>query len=131
MQMLGLEFCNAMPWEEFKYTIREEYCPRDQIKKLEIELWNHKMEGSEIEAYTTRHHDLAVLCPNMVTPMYKRIETYIGGLSPQIQGLVMANNPTTIQQAVRLAHRLTDSAVTQGTLPKRGASSSTPDNKRK
>lgn len=64
-------------------------------------------------------------------PDIKRVEMYFGGLSPQIQGLVMANNPSTIQQAVRLAHKLTDAAVTHGTLPKRGASSSTSDNKRK
>ena len=111
--MLGVADANAMEWEEFKNSIKEEYCPRDQIQKLEQELWNHNMVGSEIEAYTTRHHELAVLCPNMVDPVYKRIELYIDGLAPQIQGLVMSSNPATIQQTIRLAHKLTDQAVSR------------------
>ncbi|KAI3795824.1 hypothetical protein L1987_38484 [Smallanthus sonchifolius] len=89
------------------------------------------MEGSEIEAYTTRSHELANLCPQMVTPPYKRIDKFIDGLVPQIQSMVTSSNPTTIQQAIRLAHRLTDQAVAQGTLPPRGALSKTTDNKRK
>ncbi|KAI3695403.1 hypothetical protein L1987_78400 [Smallanthus sonchifolius] len=68
----------------------------------------------------------------MVTPDYKRIELYIGGLVPQIQSMVTSSNPTTIQQTIRLAHKLTDQAVTQGTLPPRGSvSKSTENHKRK
>ncbi|KAI3727060.1 hypothetical protein L1987_66869 [Smallanthus sonchifolius] len=131
VQMLTLEMANALPWDEFKTMLREEYCPRDEVQKLESEFWNLKMEGSEIEAYTTRSHELANLCPQMVTPPYKRIEKFIDGLVPQIQSMVTSSNPTTIQQAIRLAHRLTDQAVIQGILPPRGASSKTNDNKRK
>ncbi|KAI3733217.1 hypothetical protein L1987_64437 [Smallanthus sonchifolius] len=45
--------------------------------------------------------------------------------------MVISSNPTIIQQAIRLSHRLTDQEVTQGTLPHRGALSKTTDNKRK
>ncbi|KAI3686197.1 hypothetical protein L1987_79870 [Smallanthus sonchifolius] len=131
VQMLTLEMANALPWDEFKTMLRGEYCPRGEVQKLEGEFWNLKMEGSEIEAYTTRSHELANLCPQMVTPPYKRIEKFIDGLVPQIQSMVTSSNPTTIQQAIRLAHRLTDQAVAQGTLPPRGALSKTADNKRK
>ncbi|KAI3819218.1 hypothetical protein L1987_13043 [Smallanthus sonchifolius] len=131
VQMLTLQMANALPWDEFKTMLREEYCPRDEVQKLESEFWNLKMEGSEIEAYTTRSHELANLCPQMVTPPYKRIEKFIDGLVPQIQSMVTSSNPTTIQQAIRLAHRLTDQAVAQGTLPPRGALSKTAGNKRK
>ncbi|KAI3774330.1 hypothetical protein L1987_48881 [Smallanthus sonchifolius] len=121
VQMLGLAMANGLPWEEFKSMMKEEYCPRDEIQKLEGEFWNLKMEGSEIELYTTRSHELATMCPHMVTPDYKWIELYIGGLVPQIQSMVTSSNPTTIQQTIRLAHKLTDQAVTQGTLPPRGS----------
>ncbi|KAI3819234.1 hypothetical protein L1987_13059 [Smallanthus sonchifolius] len=132
VQILGLDMANTLPWEEFKTKLREEYCPRDEIQKLEGEFWNLKIEGSEIELYTTRSHEYAVMLPHMVTPTYKRIERYIDGLVPQIQSMVTSSNPTTIQQAIRLAHRLTDRAVTQGTLPPRGtASKATDSNKRK
>ncbi|KAI3686736.1 hypothetical protein L1987_80420 [Smallanthus sonchifolius] len=123
---------NGLPWEEFKTMMKEEYCPRDEIQKLEGEFWNLKMEGSEIELYTTRSHELATMCPHMVTPDYKRIELYIGGLVPQIQSMVTSSNPTTIQQTIRLAHKLTDQAVTQGTLRPRGSvPKPTDNNKRK
>ncbi|KAI3795656.1 hypothetical protein L1987_38313 [Smallanthus sonchifolius] len=131
VQMLTLEMANALPWNEFKTMLTEEYCPRDEVQKLEVEFWNLKMEGSEIEAYTTRSHELATLCPQMVTPVYKRIERFIEGLVPQIQSMVTSSNPTTIQQTIRLAHRLTDQAVAQGTLPPRRALSKLADNKRK
>ncbi|KAI3796913.1 hypothetical protein L1987_39600 [Smallanthus sonchifolius] len=131
VQMLTLEMANALPWDEFKTMLREEYCPRDEVQKLEGEFWNLKMEGSEIEAYTTRSHELANLCPQMVTPPYKRIEKFIDGLVPQIQGMVTSSNPTTIQQTIRLAHRLTDQAVALGILHPRGALSKITDNKRK
>ncbi|KAI3777866.1 hypothetical protein L1987_47669 [Smallanthus sonchifolius] len=128
VQMLGLDTANATPWEDFKNMMKEEYCPRDEIQKLEGELWNLKMEGSEIELYTTRSHELATMCPHMVTPAYKRIELYIGGLVPQIQSMVTSSNPTTIQQTIRLAHKLTNQAVTQGTLPPRKSASKSADN---
>ena len=43
----------------------------------------------------------------MITPEFKHIELYIGGLVPQIQGMVTTSNPTTSQQVIRLAHSLT------------------------
>ncbi|XP_076930121.1 uncharacterized protein LOC143594768 [Bidens hawaiensis] len=128
MQILGLDLANAITWEEFKNMMREDYCPREEIAKLESEFWALKMAGSEIEAYTTRSHELAVMCPRMVDPPSKRIEMYIDGLVPQIQGMVTLSKPATIQQAIRIAHKLTDQAVAQGALPPRGSTSKTHDN---
>ncbi|KAI3712020.1 hypothetical protein L1987_70569 [Smallanthus sonchifolius] len=82
----------ALTW----WNAQEKYYPRDEIQKLEGEFWNLKMEGSEIELYTTRSHELATMCPHMVTPDYKRIELYIGGIVPQIQSMVTSSNPATI-----------------------------------
>nr|GEX42808.1 hypothetical protein [Tanacetum cinerariifolium] len=45
----------------------EEYCLDNEIQKLEIEFWNHKMVGSNINGYTARFHELARLVPQMVT----------------------------------------------------------------
>jgi hypothetical protein len=84
VQMLGLNMANVLPWAELKTMMTEEYRPRDEVQKLESDLWNLKMEGYEIEAYTTRSHELVVLCLQMVMAEYKRIEKYIEGLAPQI-----------------------------------------------
>ncbi|KAD4982396.1 hypothetical protein E3N88_19067 [Mikania micrantha] len=56
----------------------------------------------------------------MVTPEYKKIEQFISGLPEQIQSMVTASDLSTIQPLIRLAHKLTDQAVAQGKLPKRG-----------
>ncbi|KAD5960497.1 hypothetical protein E3N88_11969 [Mikania micrantha] len=76
VQTLGLETANSIPWENFTTMLHEEYCPRDEIRKLEEEFW--------------------------------------------IQSTVTASDHTTIQPLIRLAHKLTDQAVAQGKLPKRG-----------
>nr|GEW89545.1 hypothetical protein [Tanacetum cinerariifolium] len=49
----------AQSWEDFKKLLMEEYCPDDEVEKLESEFWNHKMVGSDIDGYTARFHELA------------------------------------------------------------------------
>ncbi|KAD5802775.1 hypothetical protein E3N88_14135 [Mikania micrantha] len=74
VQTLGLDGANSMSWTDFTRLLQEEYCPRDEIRKLEVEFWVLKMVGSEIEQYCTRFHELCKLCPAIVTPEYKKIE---------------------------------------------------------
>ncbi|MFS7941456.1 putative retrotransposon gag domain-containing protein [Helianthus anomalus] len=134
VQLLGLAVANATPWNDFKELIKEEYCSRDDIHKLELEFFNLKMTGSEIEANTKRSNELAILCPTMVDPPIKHIELYLKGLVPEIQSHVTSANLGTKQQIIKLAHRLTYQAVEQNRLPKRisATTSDAPkDNKRK
>ncbi|GJT06060.1 reverse transcriptase domain-containing protein [Tanacetum coccineum] len=48
----------------------------------------------------------------------KRIERYVYGLAPQIQGMVAATEPKTIQKAVQIAGTLTDEALRNGSIKK-------------
>ena len=116
VEALSLPVANAMSWEDLKILMLEEYCPRGEIQKLEHELWNLRMTGSDAIAYTARFSDLSALCPSMVNPESKKVERYIWGLSPQIQGHVLASNPVTFDSAKRLAQRLIDHGVKQGTI---------------
>ncbi|XP_076952772.1 uncharacterized protein LOC143626647 [Bidens hawaiensis] len=131
VQTMGLDAANALTWAEFTELLKEEYSPRDEVQKLEQEFWNLRMDGSEVETYTNRSHELAVLCPQMVNPAYKRIEKYIDGLVPQIQGMVTSSRPTTIQEAIRLAHKLTKQAIKQGALPGNKLTAGSSENKHK
>ena len=94
----------------------EEYWPRGELQKLEQKLWNLTMAGFEIVAYTKRLSDLAALFPRMVAPESKKIERYIWGLSPQIQGNVLASNPIAFDSAKCLTQRLIDYGVRQGVM---------------
>nr|GFB52182.1 reverse transcriptase domain-containing protein [Tanacetum cinerariifolium] len=49
----------AQSWDDFKKFPMEEYCPNDEVQKLESEFWNHKMVGSDIDGYTARFPELA------------------------------------------------------------------------
>ncbi|GKF10976.1 putative reverse transcriptase domain-containing protein [Tanacetum coccineum] len=55
----GREAAVGMSWEDFKTLTREEFCPSNEMQKLEIELWNHAMVGAGHAAYTDRFHKLA------------------------------------------------------------------------
>ncbi|XP_076924948.1 uncharacterized protein LOC143587582 [Bidens hawaiensis] len=121
VQTLGMEAAHQLTWEELKAMVLEEYCPQSELQKIETELWDITMTGSDVTAYTTRLQELARLVPHMVTPEYKRIERYIWGVVPQIRSLVTSSRPTTFKSAVTLAHSLTDEAVRMGTLPKKSS----------
>ncbi|GJY99000.1 reverse transcriptase domain-containing protein [Tanacetum coccineum] len=85
---------------------------------LETELWNHVMVGVGYAVYTDRFHELARLVPHLVTPEDKRIERYVYGLAPQIQGMVAATEPKTIQKAVQIAGTFPDEAFRNGSIKK-------------
>ncbi|GJV83032.1 putative reverse transcriptase domain-containing protein [Tanacetum coccineum] len=114
----GQEAAIGMSWEDFKTLTREEFCPSNEMQKLETELWNHAMVGAGHAAYTDRFHELARLVPHLVTPEGKRIERYVYGLAPQIRGMVAATEPKTIQKAMQIAGTLTDEALRNGSIKK-------------
>jgi hypothetical protein len=131
VQVMGLTAANALTWEELKVMLLEEYCPRGEVQRLEQEFWNLTMEGSEIHAYTTRFTELAVLCPGMVSPEFKKVERYIWGLAPHIQSHVTTANPATFESAKALAVRLTDEGIRQGAMVQREETPMEENNKRK
>ncbi|KAI3742495.1 hypothetical protein L1987_60179 [Smallanthus sonchifolius] len=76
----GVDVAMALPWDEVKRLMTEEFCPRNEVKKLEAEFWDLAQDSGENLAYTTRFHELSLLVPHMVTPLSRCIEKYIGGL---------------------------------------------------
>ncbi|GKB17280.1 putative reverse transcriptase domain-containing protein [Tanacetum coccineum] len=97
----------------------EEYCPDDEIQKLETKFWNHKMVGSDIDGYTARSHKLERLVPHMVTPDNQRVSRYIQGLAPEIKPHVTCSKPTTIQSVISMANRLTTDGIKDETFKKK------------
>ncbi|KAJ9557142.1 hypothetical protein OSB04_011756 [Centaurea solstitialis] len=116
VQTRGREATGQISWEEFKKMLKEEFCPRSEIQKLEAELWHHEMKGSDISTYTTQFHELAKLVPHLVTPEQNRVDRYVWGLSLVIRGNVTAADPKTPQEAVNLATRLTNNVIRSGTF---------------
>ncbi|GJR99323.1 putative reverse transcriptase domain-containing protein [Tanacetum coccineum] len=55
----------AMTWSDLKKTMTTKYCPRNEIKKIETELWNLKVQGTDVVAYNQRFQELALLTKDM------------------------------------------------------------------
>ncbi|GKD90198.1 reverse transcriptase domain-containing protein, partial [Tanacetum coccineum] len=75
----------------------DKYCPRGEIKKLEAELWNLKVKGTDVIGYTQRFQELALLCFRMFLEESDKIERYVGGLPNMIFGSIVASKPKTIK----------------------------------
>ncbi|GJV08976.1 reverse transcriptase domain-containing protein [Tanacetum coccineum] len=118
VQARGHKAAIGMSWTDFKALLVEEFCPRNEMEKLESEFWNHKMVRANHAGYIDWFHELAKLVPHLVTPESSRIMRYIAGLAPEIRGMLRANQTTTIQSEILRAGILTDEAVSCGTLTK-------------
>ncbi|GJV35553.1 putative reverse transcriptase domain-containing protein [Tanacetum coccineum] len=104
----GVDVAFAMTWRDLMKLMTEVYCPRNEIQKMETELWNLTVKNNDLAAYTQRFQELTLLCTRMVPEEEDRIERYVGGLPNNIQGNVMSAEPTRLQDAIRLANSLMD-----------------------
>ncbi|GJS07282.1 putative reverse transcriptase domain-containing protein [Tanacetum coccineum] len=75
---------------------------------METELWNLTVKGNDLTAFTRRFQELVLLCTRMVLDDEDKVERFIGGLPANIQGNVIAAEPTRLQEAIRIATNLMD-----------------------
>ncbi|GKD44064.1 RNA-directed DNA polymerase, eukaryota [Tanacetum coccineum] len=87
VRTVGHDVAYAMTLKNLKKMMTDKYCPRGEIKKLEVEMWNLKVKESD------------------------KIERYVGGLPDMIHGSVMASKPKTIQDANEFATELMDKKI--------------------
>ncbi|GJZ50613.1 reverse transcriptase domain-containing protein [Tanacetum coccineum] len=92
IRTLGLEAAVGMSWDNFKVLMRKEFCPSNEMHKLELIY--------EITPWS----GLAML------------RILIGSMS--WLGMVAAMKPSTIQKAVQIAGTLTDEALRNGSIKK-------------
>ncbi|GKA43608.1 putative reverse transcriptase domain-containing protein [Tanacetum coccineum] len=98
----------AMTWEVLKKKMTDKYCPQGEIKKLEIELWNLKVKGNDVPAYTERFQELTLICTKFVANETEKVDKYIGGLPDNIYGNVKSARPKTLDETIELANDLMD-----------------------
>ncbi|GJV07107.1 putative reverse transcriptase domain-containing protein [Tanacetum coccineum] len=55
----------AMTWADLIKKMTDKYCPRNEMKKLEAELWNLKVKGIDVIGYNQCFEELALLCVRM------------------------------------------------------------------
>ncbi|GKA53354.1 putative reverse transcriptase domain-containing protein [Tanacetum coccineum] len=84
----------AMSWRELMKLMTKVYCLRNEIQKMESELWNLTVKNNNLAAYTRRFQELTKMCTKMVLEEEDRVEKFIGGLPDNIHGNVIAAEPT-------------------------------------
>ncbi|GJV88467.1 putative reverse transcriptase domain-containing protein [Tanacetum coccineum] len=103
---MGLETMNQLPWTEMKQLMTAEFCPIEEVQRMEHELWNLKVKEYNIVAYTHRFNELALMCPRMVELKRVKVDAYIQGLTDNIKGEVISSNPANLNKVVCMAHKL-------------------------
>ncbi|GKE53306.1 reverse transcriptase domain-containing protein [Tanacetum coccineum] len=86
VRTLGHDAAYAMTWEILKKKLTNKYCPKGEIKKLEIELWNLKVKGNDVGGYTQRFQELALMCTKFLSDETEKVDKYISGLPDNIHG---------------------------------------------
>ncbi|GJR23121.1 reverse transcriptase domain-containing protein [Tanacetum coccineum] len=105
---VGVDTAYAVTWKALIKLVTEVYCPRNEIQKMETELWNLTVKSNDLTAYNQRFQELTLLCTKMVPKEEDKVKKYIGCLTDNIQGNVIAAEPTRLQDAIRIANNLMD-----------------------
>ncbi|GJS43150.1 putative reverse transcriptase domain-containing protein [Tanacetum coccineum] len=86
-QPTGVDQANQVTWTELNRLLKNKYCPRTKVRKMEDERYN----------------------------LTKLLVGFIGGLPRSIEGNVTASKPQTLEEAINIAQKLMDQ-VTNHTL---------------
>ncbi|GJS71303.1 hypothetical protein Tco_0704144 [Tanacetum coccineum] len=108
---VGHDVAYAMTWTNLKKMMTDKYCPRGEIKKLEVEMWNLKVKDTDVVGYNQRFQELALMCAQMFPEESDKIEKYVGGLPNMIHENVMASKPKTMQDAIEFTTELMDKKI--------------------
>ncbi|GKF03956.1 reverse transcriptase domain-containing protein [Tanacetum coccineum] len=65
VRTVGHDVAYAMTWTNLKKKMTDMYCPMGEIKKLEVEMWNLKVKGTDVVRYNQRFQELALICARM------------------------------------------------------------------
>ncbi|GJT58457.1 hypothetical protein Tco_1001990 [Tanacetum coccineum] len=84
---------------------------KGEIKKLEVEMWNLKVKGTDVVRYNQRFQELALMCAKMFSEESDKIEKYVSGLLDMIHESVKASKLRTMQDAIEFATELIDKKI--------------------
>ncbi|GKD73729.1 hypothetical protein Tco_1332011, partial [Tanacetum coccineum] len=94
------DFAPKFQRRTLKKIMTDKYCPRGEIKKLKIEMWNLKVKGTDVVSYNQRFQELELMCYRMFPEESDKIEKYVSGLPDMIHRSVIVSRPKTMQEAI-------------------------------
>ncbi|GJY94982.1 putative reverse transcriptase domain-containing protein [Tanacetum coccineum] len=111
VKTVGQDAAHSMPLNTLMKMMTTKYRPRNEIKKLEMEIWELQVKGTDLTSYTQHFQELALMCGRIFPEESDKIEKYVGGLPDMIHGSVMASKPKTMQDAIEFATELMDKKI--------------------
>ncbi|GJY08942.1 putative reverse transcriptase domain-containing protein [Tanacetum coccineum] len=75
VQTVGINEVYQMSWTDLMKLMIKVYCPRNEIQKLENELWNLSVKRTDVDSYTCRFQELTLMCQRMVPEEEDKIES--------------------------------------------------------
>ncbi|GJT11476.1 putative reverse transcriptase domain-containing protein [Tanacetum coccineum] len=102
---------NKKSWDDLKRMMLEEFCPKEEISRMEDELRHLRLKDNDITAYTNRFNELVLRRPDAVPTTKKKTGQYIKGLPSYIKSETYSFKPTTLNEAVRMAHGLMEHKI--------------------
>nr|GEX23324.1 reverse transcriptase domain-containing protein [Tanacetum cinerariifolium] len=109
-----------MSWKTLMKMMTDKYCPQNEIRKLEMELWELEVKGTNLASYTQCFQELALLCGRMFSEESDKVDKYVGGLPDMIHGRIVASKQKTMQEAIEIATELMDKKRGTGSSQKLG-----------
>ncbi|GJV17592.1 reverse transcriptase domain-containing protein, partial [Tanacetum coccineum] len=76
VKTVGHDAAYGVPWNTLMKMMTAKYCPQNEIKILEMEIWKLKVKGTDLASYTQRFQELALLCGRMFPEESDKIEKY-------------------------------------------------------
>ncbi|GKF39697.1 reverse transcriptase domain-containing protein, partial [Tanacetum coccineum] len=86
-ETVGHDVAYVMTWTDLKKKMTDKYYPRNEIKKLEVEMWDLKVKE------------------------YDKVEKYVGGVPGMLHGSVVASKPKTMQDTIEIETELMDKKI--------------------
>ncbi|GJT85268.1 putative reverse transcriptase domain-containing protein [Tanacetum coccineum] len=111
VRTVGNDIAYAITWTKLKKKMTDKYCPRTEIKKLKVELWELKVKGTDVIGYNQHFQELALLCGRMFPEESNKIEKYVGGLPDMIYKSVVASKPKIMQEATEIEIEVMDKRI--------------------
>ena len=102
-KIVGIDAAYSHSWEKLRRMMSITFCVRSELRAIEQETLNFSMVGNDVDEYTTHFYELTRLGSAMDEPESKKLEKYIGGLSNEIRMLVIAWEPDTMSEAIKMA----------------------------
>nr|GEY70921.1 reverse transcriptase domain-containing protein [Tanacetum cinerariifolium] len=76
VRTLGRDDAYVMTWGTLKKNLMDKYCPKEEIKKLEIKLWNLSVKENDVAAYTQRFQELALMCTKFLADETEKVDKH-------------------------------------------------------